>query len=152
MLDATEEEVVRKRTSTQFTTPTKGQKDEDNLLQNLQKNDGFLVAVSETKFLIKSADGSSGNNVERSSSNNTDVPSHKKTDKASYEDNAESSFTLSSIINKKEQLLQWKDMPRHLQFNPYIFTGYRPLLSIWGSLHSLLYMHNETINILTHGK
>lgn len=53
---------------------------------------------------------------------------------------------------KKSHLLQWKDMPKHLQFNPYIFTGYRPLLSVWGCLNSLFYLHNETINILTHGK
>lgn len=53
---------------------------------------------------------------------------------------------------KKSNLLQWKDMPKHLQFNPYIFTGYRPLLSVWGCLNSLFYLHNETINILTHGK
>lgn len=49
-------------------------------------------------------------------------------------------------------LLEWKDMPRHLQFNPYILTGYRPLLTIWGSIKSLFYWHNETVNILTHGK
>lgn len=53
---------------------------------------------------------------------------------------------------KGSDLLHWKDMPRHLQFNPYIFTGYRPLLSIWGCIHSLFYIHNETINIITHGK
>lgn len=53
---------------------------------------------------------------------------------------------------KGKDLLHWKDMPRHLQFNPYIFTGYRPLLSIWGCIHSLFYIHNETINIITHGK
>lgn len=52
---------------------------------------------------------------------------------------------------KSEDLLHWRDMPKHLQFNPYIFTGYRPLLSIWGCLTSLFYLHNETINILTHG-
>lgn len=49
-------------------------------------------------------------------------------------------------------LLRWKDMPKHLQFNPYIVTGYRPLLSPWGCVHSIFYMHNETVNILTHGK
>lgn len=52
----------------------------------------------------------------------------------------------------RSDLLHWRDMPRHLQFNPYIFTGYRPLLSIWGCIHSLFYIHNETINIITHGK
>lgn len=50
------------------------------------------------------------------------------------------------------QLLQWEDMPRHLQFNPYVKTGYRPLLSAWGCVHSLSYLHNETVNILTHGE
>uniref|UniRef100_A0A1Y1LL88 Uncharacterized protein n=1 Tax=Photinus pyralis TaxID=7054 RepID=A0A1Y1LL88_PHOPY len=34
------------------------------------------------------------------------------------------------VAEKNEDLLQWKDMPKHLQFNPYIFTGYRPLLSV----------------------
>ncbi|XP_063244128.1 progestin and adipoQ receptor family member 4 [Bacillus rossius redtenbacheri] len=48
-------------------------------------------------------------------------------------------------------LLHFRDMPPHLQFNPYIFTGYRPLLSFWGSINSLFYLHNETINIVTHG-
>ncbi|XP_055381472.1 uncharacterized protein LOC129612052 [Condylostylus longicornis] len=48
-------------------------------------------------------------------------------------------------------LLQWKDMPKHLQFNPYVLTGYRPLSSFGGCVFSLFYWHNETINILTHG-
>lgn len=52
----------------------------------------------------------------------------------------------------KVNLLEWKDMPKHLQFNPYILTGYRPLLTFWGSIKSLFYMHNETVNIITHGK
>lgn len=49
-------------------------------------------------------------------------------------------------------LLKWKDMPRHLQFNQYIFEGYRPLTNVKGCIHSLFYFHNETINILTHGE
>ena len=51
-----------------------------------------------------------------------------------------------------DELLQWKDMPKHLQFNPYVLTGYRPLQTIQGCFYSLFYWHNETINILTHGK
>ncbi|XP_073990987.1 progestin and adipoQ receptor family member 4 [Rhodnius prolixus] len=50
-----------------------------------------------------------------------------------------------------KNLLKWHDMPPHLQFNPYIHTGYRPLLTFWESLASLFYLHNETINIVTHG-
>lgn len=49
-------------------------------------------------------------------------------------------------------LLHWRDMPRHLQFNPYVLTGYRPLQSAAGCVRSLFYFHNETINILTHGR
>lgn len=48
-------------------------------------------------------------------------------------------------------LLHWRDMPPHLQFNPYVLTGYRPLQSLAGCIASLFYFHNETINILTHG-
>nr|CAH7742379.1 unnamed protein product [Callosobruchus chinensis] len=49
------------------------------------------------------------------------------------------------------RLLQWKDMPKHLQFNPYILTGYRPLSDAWGCVNSITYLHNETINIVSHG-
>ena len=43
-------------------------------------------------------------------------------------------------------------MPAHLKFNPYIYDGYRPLASLTGCIKSLAYFHNETVNILTHGK
>lgn len=70
--------------------------------------------------------------------------------------NAEPNSTGNGITVKRagpgSDLLHWKDMPQHLQFNPYIFTGYRPMLSFWGCINSLFYMHNETINIFTHGK
>ncbi|XP_063986931.1 progestin and adipoQ receptor family member 4 [Diachasmimorpha longicaudata] len=48
-------------------------------------------------------------------------------------------------------LKEWSDMPRHLQFNPHIRTGYRPLTDFSGCLRSLFYVHNETVNIMTHG-
>lgn len=50
------------------------------------------------------------------------------------------------------ELLGWADMPQHLQFNPYVLTGYRPLQTVRGCMYSLFYWHNETINILTHGE
>ncbi|XP_044262112.1 progestin and adipoQ receptor family member 4 [Tribolium madens] len=50
----------------------------------------------------------------------------------------------------KTTLLSWKDMPKHLQFNPYIHTGYRPMLTAWECVNSLFYLHNETVNIVTH--
>ncbi|XP_039285477.1 progestin and adipoQ receptor family member 4-like [Nilaparvata lugens] len=52
---------------------------------------------------------------------------------------------------KPPRLLHWHQVPSHLQFNPYILTGYRPQLSPWGSLRSLFYLHNETVNVITHG-
>jgi hypothetical protein len=59
---------------------------------------------------------------------------------------------MDTLVTPADELLQWKDMPKHLQFNPYVITGYRPLQTFKGCLNSLFYMHNETINILTHGK
>ncbi|EAT35093.1 AAEL012718-PA [Aedes aegypti] len=58
---------------------------------------------------------------------------------------------LNKLLTPPDDLLQWKDMPQHLQFNPYVLTGYRPLQGVKGCLSSLFYVHNETINILTHG-
>lgn len=55
-------------------------------------------------------------------------------------------------VKKKQDLLHWKDMPKHLQFNPHILTGYRPLSDVWGCMSSMWQLHNETINIVTHGK
>ncbi|KAL9694030.1 hypothetical protein quinque_013315 [Culex quinquefasciatus] len=57
---------------------------------------------------------------------------------------------LNRLLTPPDDLLQWKDMPQHLQFNPYVLTGYRPLQGVKGCLSSLFYVHNETINILTH--
>ncbi|XP_023318931.1 progestin and adipoQ receptor family member 4-like [Trichogramma pretiosum] len=42
-------------------------------------------------------------------------------------------------------------MPKHLQFNPHIHTGYRPLMRPGDCLRSIFSLHNETVNILTHG-
>ncbi|XP_058443515.1 progestin and adipoQ receptor family member 4 [Malaya genurostris] len=58
---------------------------------------------------------------------------------------------LNKLLTPPDDLLQWKDMPQYLQFNPYVLTGYRPLQGVKGCLSSLFYVHNETINILTHG-
>jgi hypothetical protein len=69
-----------------------------------------------------------------------------------YEETANRRSNEKESPEKRKNLLHFRDMPPHLQFNPYIFTGYRPLLTFWGSINSLFYLHNETINILTHGK
>lgn len=51
----------------------------------------------------------------------------------------------------RRSLFKISDMPDYLRFNPWILTGYRaPSLSTKQSLSSLTYLHNETVNILTH--
>ncbi|XP_028897602.1 uncharacterized protein LOC105214313 isoform X2 [Zeugodacus cucurbitae] len=58
--------------------------------------------------------------------------------------------TKSSAFNSNTQLQKWQDMPKYLQFNPYVLNGYRPLTTFKGCLWSLFCWHNETVNILTH--
>lgn len=56
------------------------------------------------------------------------------------------------LKNNTKKLLCIKEMPDHLQFNPYILDGYRPLQPPLGCVKSLFQWHNETVNIVTHGK
>ncbi|XP_039963701.1 uncharacterized protein LOC120776773 isoform X2 [Bactrocera tryoni] len=58
--------------------------------------------------------------------------------------------TKSPAFNSTKQLQKWQDMPKYLQFNPYVLNGYRPLTTFRGCLWSLFSWHNETVNILTH--
>ncbi|XP_034943178.1 progestin and adipoQ receptor family member 4 [Chelonus insularis] len=68
---------------------------------------------------------------------------------------ADSDITVEKNVQKPNSqdvyLKSWSEMPTHLQFNPHIKTGYRPITDIKGCLVSLFYFHNETVNILTHG-
>ncbi|KAL0274668.1 UNVERIFIED_CONTAM: hypothetical protein PYX00_002741 [Menopon gallinae] len=64
-------------------------------------------------------------------------------------DNPRPEEFLSTV--KRTDLLRLNDMPKYLQFNPHILTGYRPMLSTVESIKSLFYLHNETVNILSHG-
>ena len=49
-------------------------------------------------------------------------------------------------------LVKLADVPKHLQYNRYILTGYRPQLCVRGCARSITYAHNESGNILTHGE
>ncbi|KYN17669.1 Progestin and adipoQ receptor family member 4, partial [Trachymyrmex cornetzi] len=80
--------------------------------------------------------------VSGSSHQDTDTYGARRQDDKRMPDGAETSA--------KVLLLRWSEMPRHLQFNPHILTGYRPLMTIRQCLGSLFYIHNETVNILTH--
>lgn len=65
------------------------------------------------------------------------------------QNNIHNSETETKLSTK---LLRFDAMPRHLQFNPFVHTGYRPQMNAWECIASLTYLHNETINILSHGK
>ncbi|KAL2078739.1 hypothetical protein ACEWY4_026424 [Coilia grayii] len=51
---------------------------------------------------------------------------------------------------KKPKLIDFKSSPPHLQFNDFVLTGYRPVSTFQGCVHSLFYLHNEFGNIYTH--
>ncbi|KAK6626818.1 hypothetical protein RUM44_009295 [Polyplax serrata] len=60
--------------------------------------------------------------------------------------------TIQIKYKKPSQLLEIQDVPKYLQFNPYIQKGYRRMLSTKASVKSLFYFHNETINVLSHDR
>ena len=48
-------------------------------------------------------------------------------------------------------LCKLSDLPDHLKFNPFVYKGYRPLMSAKECIKSLSYLHNETFNTYSHG-
>ncbi len=60
----------------------------------------------------------------------------------------------SSVMTTKDiirQVLDWDDLPRWMQIDPYIRRGYRrELNSFYACLRSLFYLHNELINTWSH--
>lgn len=57
------------------------------------------------------------------------------------------------LDSANQSLCKINDVPQYLRFNPFILTGYRvPAMTSKECLKSLGYFHNETVNILTHGK
>lgn len=59
---------------------------------------------------------------------------------------------MASTSEAKLRLVKYTELPGHLQFNPYIYGGYRRLMGTKDCLKSLLYLHNESFNIYSHGK
>lgn len=49
------------------------------------------------------------------------------------------------------RLLEVKELPPHLQFNPRVKKGYRPPMNSNDCLKSICYVHNESFNIYSHG-
>ncbi|XP_065077116.1 progestin and adipoQ receptor family member 3 [Ochlerotatus camptorhynchus] len=81
---------------------------------------------------------SSSSNFTNSNNNNSESPAElvcSKQDVSYY---------------KLRQLLSYEDAPKHLQFNPFIRTGYRTILSTKLCLESMFWWTNETFNIWSH--
>jgi len=57
---------------------------------------------------------------------------------------------LQTSTKSTKNLLEINQIPIHLRFNKYVLTHYRPPSDLIGCLKSLFYLHNETVNILTH--
>lgn len=82
---------------------------------------------------------------------NNDNINHRKEDSISNSEKNNDNSTCDRV--KAYNLVKFSDVPAYLQFNQYIRTGYRPPnLTFLGCLKSLAYLHNETVNILTHGE
>ena len=59
--------------------------------------------------------------------------------------------TAQNLETALSRLIHWDDLPAWRRDNPSIHTGYRSTSnSLRSSLHSLLYLHNESVNIWTH--
>jgi hypothetical protein len=50
------------------------------------------------------------------------------------------------------RLYKIDEMPAYLRFNPFVKNGYRQLMDVKQCCQSLLFFHNETVNIYTHGR
>ena len=92
------------------------------------------------------------------STTTNNIESHKrklKDDGASLDSKkVENPLGRSEMVsdNNKRRLLTLHQIPTHLRFNRFVLSHYRAPTDWKGCIMSLGYMHNETINILTHGK
>lgn len=81
-------------------------------------------------------------------------PFHQEDEKRLRKD-ADSQSTAAAVVEKPtkaiRKLLHWDDLPHWQRDNHHILTGYREAsFSFLGSLESLTYLHNQTVNIYTH--
>ncbi len=74
----------------------------------------------------------------------------KDTDKLVSADGGHSNGLGNGKVHGSRKL-HFHEVPRHLQFNKYVLGHYRSPSDWKGCLSSLFYLHNETVNIVTHG-
>lgn len=64
---------------------------------------------------------------------------------------ANGALPAASKKSSSPRLLHWNDLPHWQRDNHHIHTGYRPASASFSrSFSSLLYLHNESVNIYTH--
>ena len=59
---------------------------------------------------------------------------------------------MAKMMDQAQRLCKLEDLPKHLQFNKDILTGYRRPMSAWDCLRSYKYLHNESFNCYSHGR
>ncbi|KAL8897859.1 MAG: hypothetical protein Q9207_006988 [Kuettlingeria erythrocarpa] len=68
-----------------------------------------------------------------------------------YEEHNEKAFPARAAKAPSKDLRKWDDIPSWQQDNEYILSGYRESTGSFArSFRSLLYVHNETVNIYSH--
>lgn len=80
---------------------------------------------------------------------------HPQDEKKTLRNHADSQSTAAAIVEQPtkaiRRLLHWDDLLDWQRDNHHILTGYREAsFSFLGSLESLTYLHNQTVNIYTH--
>jgi adiponectin receptor len=60
--------------------------------------------------------------------------------------------TNENNVTSDNRLYKIEEMPEYLRFNPFVKDGYRRQMNVKECCQSLLFFHNETVNIYTHGK
>ena len=54
--------------------------------------------------------------------------------------------------SSENRVYKIEEIPDYLRFNPFVKAGYRRQMNAKECCQSLLFFHNETVNIYTHGK
>jgi len=133
--------------------PPEGEDSDDGLLVSREERDRSLSVIAQA--LLDSAKANKEHNEKRKSQSSEspgDIGGDEKNNSTSYGTPVSILERFFDLCSGSNRLRKIEDMPMYLQFNKHIHSGYRELQDFWGCIFSLGYLHNETLNILTHGK
>ena len=77
-------------------------------------------------------------------SNGTGIPNFAETSMSLHDSRANGKHKVAYRSSADGRLLWWDEVPKELQFNRYIASGYRANLTYCQCLGSMFGMHNET--------